>query len=129
MKIIVSNNIRVIDPDESIKTYAEEQLVIPNPDYIKNQRLGYSNYSTPRNLVYYEINGNELILPFGCLRDLFLMYPSKIFENRIILRDRLSYNSNIKLFDYQEEACQAGLKKKNGIIVMPARKWQDTDST
>lgn len=129
MKIIVANNIRVIDPDESIKTYAEEQLVIPNPDFVKNARLGYSNYSTPRNLVYYEINGDELILPFGCLRDLFLMYSSNIFENRIGQAEKITYNSKIKLFDYQEQACQAGLKKKNGIIVMPARVWKDTNST
>lgn len=128
MKIIVANNIRVQDPDETIKTYAEEQLIIPNPDFIKNQRLGYSNYTTPRNLVYYEINGNELVLPFGCLRDLFKIYPSKIFENRIGQAEQITYKSNIKLFDYQEEACQAGLKKKNGIIVMPARFWKDTDS-
>lgn len=86
MKIIVANTIRIIEPDERIKNYAENHLVIDNPDYIRNQRLGFSNYKTPKSLVFYEINGNELILPFGTLRDLFQMYPKSVFENHIIER-------------------------------------------
>lgn len=128
MKIIVSNNIRVQDPDDVIKNYAEQTLVIPNPDYLRNERLGYSNYKTPLNLVFYEINGNELILPFGCLRDLFDIYPSNMFENRIILGEKLKYKSNISLFEYQEEVCKKALVKKNGIIVMPARFRKNTNS-
>ena len=120
MKIIVSNNIRIQEPDELIKKYAEETLVIPNPDYLRNERLGYSNYKTSRFLVFYEINGNELILPFGCLTDLFAMYPLEIFENRIVLGKHVTYKSNIKLFDYQEKVCEKALLRKNGIIVMPA---------
>ena len=120
MKIIVSNNIRIQNPDEYVKEYAEKELVIQNPDFIRNQRLGFSNYKTPRHLVFYEINGDELILPFGCLTDLFKMYPLEIFENRIVLGKHIIYKSNIKLFDYQEEACKKAYLKKNGIIVMPA---------
>ena len=120
MKIIVSNNIRVQEPDELIKNYAEKTLVIPNPDYLRNERLGYSNYKTSRFLVFYEINGNELILPFGCLTDLFAMYPLEIFENRIVLGKHVAYKSNIELFDYQEKVCKKALLRKNGIIVMPA---------
>lgn len=121
MKIIVSNNIRIIEPDEKIKEYAETNLVIQNPDYIKNERLGYSNYNTSRFLVFYEINGDELILPFGVLTDLFKMYSLDKFENRIVLGKKVQYKSNIKLFEYQEEVCKQAILKKNGIIVMPAR--------
>lgn len=120
MKIIVSNNIRVQNPDEKIKDYAEKNLVIQNPDFIRNERLGFSNYRTPRFLVYYEINGNELILPFGCLTDLFSMYSLDKFENRIVLGNKVTYKSNIQLFDYQEEVCKKAILRKNGIIVMPA---------
>lgn len=120
MKIIVSRNIRVQAPDDKIKDYAEENLVIVNPDYIRNERLGYSNYKTPRTLVFYEINGDELILPFGCLSDLFKMYPLDLFENRIVLGDRVNYKSNIQLFDYQEEVVNKAYAMKNGLIVMPA---------
>lgn len=120
MKIIVANTIRIIGPDEQIKDYVEKELVIQNPDYIRNARLGYSNYKTPRYLVFYEINGNELILPFGCLSDLFQMYPKEFFEPRIVLGDKITYKSNIKLFDYQEKVVDRALQKRNGLIVMPA---------
>ena len=120
MKIIVSNNIRIQEPDEEIKNYAETNLVMLNPDYARNKRLGYSNYKTPQYLVFYEINRDELILPFGCLTDLFAMYPLDYFENRIVLGEHFTYKSNIKLFDYQEEACKKAILKKNGIIVLPA---------
>lgn len=120
MKIIVANNIRIQKPDNKIKEYAENNLVMVNPDYVRNERLGYSNYKTARYLVFYEINGNELILPFGCLTDLFAMYPLEVFENRIILGKHVTYKSNINLFDYQEEVCRKSVLRKNGIIVMPA---------
>jgi len=120
MRIIVSNNIRIVEPDERIKNYAETQLVMQNPDYIRNERLGYSNYKTPKFLAFYEIDGNELVLPFGCLTDLFRMYSLEYFENRIILGNHVTYKSNIRLFDYQQKVCDKAYLQKNGIIVMPA---------
>lgn len=120
MKIIVSNNIRIQEPDERIKDYAERNLVMQNPEYIRNERLGYSNYKTPQFLVYYEINGNEMILPFGCLTDLFAMYTPDLFENRIVLGEKIKYKSKINLFDYQQKVFDMALLKKNGILVMPA---------
>lgn len=120
MKIIVSNNIRIQDPDERIKDYAETNLVIKNPQYEQLQRLGKWTGNIPRFLVWYVINGNELILPFGCLTDLFSMYSLDNFENRIVLGKKLKYKSNIKLYDYQEKVCQAVINSKNGIMVLPA---------
>lgn len=120
IKIIVANNIRVINPDERIKEYAETHLVIKNPQYEQLQRLGKWTGSIPRFLVWYVINGNELILPFGCLKDLFKMYPAEVFENRIIMGEKIKYKSKIKLYDYQERACQAVINAKNGIMVLPA---------
>ena len=120
MRIIVSNNIKIIEPDEQIKDYAEKKLVMLNPEYLRNERLGYSNYKTSMHLVFYEINGDELILPFGCLTDLFAMYPLELFENRIVLGKHVTYKSNIKLFDYQERVMKTAVLRKNGIIVMPA---------
>ena len=59
-----------------------------------------------------------MILPFGCLTDLFAMYPIDLFENKSV--KHILYKSNIKLFDYQEEVCKKAVLRKNGIIVMPA---------
>lgn len=120
MKIIVGNNIRIKNPTEQIKDYAEKNLVMKNPQYDQLERLGKWTGNTPRYLVWYEIDGEDLILPFGCLQDLFKMIPTEIFENRIINGEKLTYKSNIKLFDYQEKVVNEALNKRNGIIVMPA---------
>lgn len=120
MKIIVSNCIRIKDADNNLKDYVESNLVIINPDYIRNARMGFSNYKTPQYLIFYEIDGDDYILPFGCISDLFKRYPKSIFENRIVLGEKQEYKSNIKLFDYQEKVCKNAVAKKNGIIVMPA---------
>ncbi len=129
MKIIVSNNIRIVEPDEKIKDYAETNLVIKNPQYEQLQRLGKWTGNTPKYLAWYEIDGKDLILPFGCLQDLFKMYSVEIFENRIIVDKKLTYKSNIKLFDYQEEVVNKAINKKNGRHNNASRFWQDTDST
>ena len=120
IRIIVANNIRVINPDEKIKDYVETNLVIKNPQFEQIRRLGKWKGNTPRFLVWYVINGNELILPFGCLKDLFKMYPTEVFENRIIAGEKIKYKSNIKLYDYQEKACQAVINAKNGVMILPA---------
>ena len=73
MKIIVSNNIRIINPDEKIKEYAETNLVMKNPQYEQLQRLGKWTGNTPQYLAWYEIDGKDLILPFGVLLDTFLV--------------------------------------------------------
>lgn len=57
------------------------------------------------------------------------MYPLDIFENRIMQGKQIKYASKIKLYDYQEEACNKAINAKNGIIIMPARFWKNTNST
>lgn len=98
-----------------MKNYVEENLVIPNPDYIRNERLGYSNWKTPRFLVWYEIDGNDIIVPFGFLDWLWKVDRNiKNYDNRIVLGERLQYKSKIKLFDYQERVVEKAIQKKNG---------------
>lgn len=128
MEIIVGNNIRIINPDEKIKDYAETNLVIKNPQYEQLQRLGKWTGNTPKYLAWYEIDGKDLILPFGILLDLFKMYPLNIFKNKIVLGNHVTYKSNIKLFDYQEEVVKNAINKKNGRHNNASRFWQDTDS-
>lgn len=120
MKIIVSNNIRIVEPDEKIKDYAETNLVIKNPQYEQLQRLGKWTGNTPQYLAWYEIDGKDLILPFGVLMNLFKMYPLDTFKNKIVLGNNVTYKSNIKLFDYQEKVVTKAINAKNGIIIMPA---------
>lgn len=119
MRFIVSNCIRVIDPDSSVKEWCKQNLVIDNPEYIKKTRLGKWTGNVPREIFLYEKTGNELRIPFGCFRKIYANYHSFPFEADFGSLERVLYNSGIKLYDYQENAVKEALMARNGIIVMP----------
>lgn len=121
MKIIVDNIIRIIDAEPIIEKYCKSNLEIDNPQYAQNERLGFPTYNIPRRLYWYEKHGNDYILPFGCFKDIYKIYPIKEdYSLKCFSPNIINYKSNIKLFDYQEKAKNEALKSKNGVIVMPA---------
>lgn len=75
MQIIVDNNIRIISPEKEIKRYCIKELSIDNPQYEQNKRLGFPTYNIPSRLYWYEERGNDIIVPFGCINDLYKMFP------------------------------------------------------
>lgn len=120
-KIIVDNIIRIIDAEPIIEKYCKSNLEIDNPQYAQNERLGFPTYNIPRRLYWYEKHGNDYILPFGCFKDIYKLYPIKEdYLLKCLNPNIINYKSNIKLFDYQEKAKNEALKSKNGVIVMPA---------
>lgn len=121
MKIIVDNILRIIDAEPIIEKYCKSNLEIDNPQYAQNERLGFPTYNIPRRLYWYEKHGNDYILPFGCFKDIYKIYPIKEdYLLKCLNPNIIYYKSNIKLFDYQEKAKNEALKSKNGVIVMPA---------
>lgn len=121
MKIIVDNILRIIDAEPIIEKYCKSNLEIDNPQYAQNERLGFPTYNIPRRLYWYEKHGNDYILPFGCFKDIYKIYPVKEdYLLKCLNPNIIYYKSNIKLFDYQEKAKNEALKSKNGVIVMPA---------
>ena len=121
MKIIVDNVIKIIDADENIKKYCKMNLEIDNPQFAQNERLGFPTYNIPRRLYWYEKHGNDYIIPFGCLKDIFMRFPDKkLYVLNYNKATPLIYKSNIKLYDYQEQAKNKALKARNGVLVMPA---------
>lgn len=121
MKIIIDNIIKIIDADENIKKYCKSNLEIDNPQFAQNERLGFPTYNIPRRLYWYEKHGNDYIIPFGCLKDIFSIFPNKEYYSLQYNKPTpLIYKSNIKLYDYQEKAKNKALKAKNGVLVMPA---------
>ena len=121
MKIIIDNKLRIIEPNKEIINFCKQNLQIDNPQFLQNQRLGFSNYKIPTKLVWYEKRGNDYILPFGCLKNIYKIHPVKedyIFN--MIPPKNIKYKSKIELYDYQEQAKNKALEAKNGVIVMPA---------
>lgn len=116
-KDIVANN-----PTSDLYAWCRQNLVLDNPEYYKKVRLGKWVGRTPIEFELYEKIGGCLVLPFGCVQKLMHDFPKD--RNRYFTRlkqreETIDYRSEINLYDYQKEAFEKALKKKNGVIVMP----------
>lgn len=112
MLVTVSNNIRITDPSPEILDWCNANLKLPNPDYAKKTRMGFWVGNTPKHLYLYEMHGDDLILPYGCLKTI-----SPLIKDAIVVSDfkpsvSVDYGEPIPLYPYQETAVK---EAKNGL--------------
>lgn len=120
MHFNLSNEIRVSNPDAVIQRYVKDNLVLSNPQWDLNERMGFWNKNTPKTINYYKRDGNDLILPFGCIDDLASIIVENSFDTDFSNREVHHKNKNkFKLFDYQELAVEKMKRAKNGILISP----------
>ena len=120
MEITVGKKIWVKDPDSDIRRWCRDNLILPNPEYYKRERMGKWIGNTPKEIFLYEIVGGDYCIPFGCLSELWARYSNSApFKPIFRAIERLNYKSNIIAYSYQEKAIQAILRAKNGVVVMP----------
>lgn len=120
MRIRVANKITIEYPPQELRNWCRQNLTIPNPDYYKREAMGKWTGGTPESITLYEQAGNTLLLPFGALQDVWRICGQQAEWKLEIAKKRThAYGSNIQLYDYQQEAVEAALRKKNGILVMP----------
>lgn len=122
MQIIVSSTLRVKDPTPEFKKWCKDNLSIPNPEYTKKLRMHFWVGNTPKVLSLYSVDGNDLILPFGTLRDL----PQSVrntagFTAEFQPKRSIDFGgADTGLYDYQQEAVNAAVLQMYGIIQSPA---------
>lgn len=119
MMIEIGSRLKITDPSEEIIQWCKDNLVIANPDYQKKVRMNLWTGNTPRTLILYEVQGNSLIIPFGCLRELLPLLEGdckKLFPKQT----KVDFGGKVPLYDYQEEAVGAMLINHYGILQSPA---------
>lgn len=120
MRILVSNKIKIENYSQEVLDYCKETLVLPNPEYYKREAQGRWTGNTQREFVLYERVGNDLLLPFGCFKELWQRFGNKCeFKSCIKPYAPMWYGSHIQLYPYQELAVNRLLSAKNGILVSP----------
>lgn len=120
MRIVVDNKITIYEPTFGMIQWAETNLVLNNPDYYKKERLGKWTGNTPKTICLYESYPGKLVIPFGCLKPIYREFKDvALFETQIHAIEQRSYKSDLVPYGYQENAIQAILRAKNGILVMP----------
>lgn len=115
----VSNKIYVYDPTPAMLEWCRITLVVDNPEYMKRERMGLWVGNTPREFRLYEKANGLIAIPFGCLQKIHAAFPEMPLKGRIRPQDGLDYDSHINLYGYQQNAVEAILRAKNGVLVMP----------
>ena len=119
MRCDVGQKIFIHEPTHEVVEWCRENLIVDNPEYSKKERMGLWTGNTPRKLYLYEEVNGDLWIPFGCLLQIRDMFPDMPMISRIKRHNKVVYNSCINPYDYQENAIQAAVERRNGILVMP----------
>lgn len=120
MQILISNEITIQDPSSEVLKFCKDNLVIPNPDYFKKQRMGFWVGNTPQVLYLYRRDSNKLYLPVGCINDLKKVIPPESLLNYDFADNHaVDYACSLPLYDYQETAMQSILTTNFGILQAP----------
>ena len=122
MKVIISNEITITEPTQEIMDWCKRELVLPNPDYEKKERMGLWTGNTPQTLSLYKVNGNSVIIPIGALKHIMPILNTYRYEKSLYLalNSPVDYNAEVNLYDYQEKAVEQMLKAGYGILQSPA---------
>jgi superfamily II DNA or RNA helicase len=118
MQVTVSNTLTIENPTQETVSWCKEALTIPNPEYAKKLRMGFWVGNTPQKLTLYERHGNDLVLPFGMLRNL----PDKVtkeayFQSAFETPVAVNYGGDdVPLYDYQKDAVEGVYEAKYGIL-------------
>ena len=122
MKVIISNEITITEVTQEILDWCKSELVLPNPDYEKKERMGLWTGNTPRTLSLYKVNGNSVILPIGALKHIMPILNTYMYEKSLKLANNVpvKYDAEVNLDDYQQIAVEQMLKAGYGILQSPA---------
>ena len=121
MTVKVSNVLTVENPSKEILDWCRKNLVFTNPEYAKKARMGFWLRDTPKTVSLYEIRGDTLVLPFGVLKSLPKeIADSTTFVSEFVPPQKVEYNTEVSLYDYQEKAVEEMLNAKYGILQSPA---------
>ena len=122
MKIRLGNKLYIEDAPKWLCNWCFENLVLPNPEYHKKEKMGKWLGNTPKEIILYERIGNTLCLPFGVWSENFykmLRPETESLKSDITAFKPFDYQSSINLYDYQNDAVIKSIDKRNGVIVMP----------
>jgi superfamily II DNA or RNA helicase len=125
MDIYVSNDIRMKyeEMPRELINWLRKRLTLDNPDYKKAIKYEFSTRNIDEYIRLYELKNGYFIIPRGLGNELILYFRKyKIkyeFRNERLVLPEVSFQSSIKLRDYQEKAVDTMLKSTQGFLVSP----------
>ncbi|RJR40790.1 MAG: DEAD/DEAH box helicase [Desulfobacteraceae bacterium] len=123
MQLTISNALTLINIPPDFSDQIRRRLTFPNPKWIENDRLGYWNGNTPRNIEGFTLTDNGLIIPRGFGRQLLSMSRElgihlDIIDNRRTLPEvPFTFRGTLKPF--QEQAGKDVMARDFGTLSAP----------
>lgn len=116
-KVEISSKIKIIDPKEETINWAKQALSMPNPKWVENKKLGFSNWRVPKNIELFTLTkNNTLYLPYGIKGKIPIPITEKFSDHASVYYQ----GSKINLYDYQKIAVNKMLDSDYGILQSPA---------
>lgn len=120
MKVTISNEIYIQDPSPELTHWARENLIIPNPEYSKKQRMGLWTGKTEKQLYLFYVDGDTLALPCGTGKEIRqFITRDTVIEQDLADNGMIEYPGCVPLYEYQELAVEAMRKAGCGILQSP----------
>ena len=120
MQVTISNNIKIKNPSTEIISWCQAHLKLNNPEYAKKARMGFYLGNTPKFLYLYEVHGDEIILPYGTLKQIQPMIKDAIVTSDFAPYEIIDYGQPVPLYPYQEQAVKMVKNTYYGIMVSKA---------
>ena len=114
--ITVSNVITVDKASQELMSWCMQNLRIPNPEYAKKVRMHFWVGITPQYLWLYQRHGDKLVLPYGVLRNIIPMVNADDIQTTFANPERVDYQCEVPLYDYQQKAVEEVYWKQYGIL-------------
>lgn len=117
MEFSVGACITITNPSKEIVEYCKENLVIDNPEYAKKVRMHFWVGNTPKTMRLYQRNGDQLIIPYGLLRELLheIQFADKVTKE-FQPAEHIDYGKPLPLYDYQQYAVRMLQASQYGIL-------------
>ena len=120
MKVTISNEIYIQDPSPELIHWARKNLIIPNPEYSKKQRMGLWTGNTEPQLYLFYVDGDTLALPCGTGKEIRqFISGDTVIQQDLADNGRIEYPGQVPLHEYQERAVEAMRKAGCGILQSP----------
>lgn len=123
MIVTLDGRLHLIDCPAKLRHQLMDRLTIPNPAYQRAAAMGLPTWNIPKELMLYQVDNNELILPRGLAMDIWRNRPKGTSRRDCMTLCPVPQwpASDIRLRDYQQRTARAVLESKvpQGVIVMP----------
>ena len=101
MQVTISNEIYIRNPVPELVAWARENLIIPNPEYARKQRMGLWTGNTEKQLYLFYVDGDVLALPCGTGKQVrrFLTEVTGIIQD-LADNGMLEFPDMVPLYEY-----------------------------